>query len=146
MWNYLEDLAALKVCKDKIDPKTYDYITDEKFYNPSCHESLHDAWLIKLNIMAENISDLLNGNFYPPKVILSLLGAYHDIIININYNEVRNYSLSGDNNLSDIISHKFLFNNNFIVHEVHFAQGKMLFEFKTIEIDIQKISNNTLLE
>ncbi|UXN03241.1 hypothetical protein [Bartonella sp. HY406] len=142
MWNYIADIENLKNFQSEINDETFQYITDLGFYDPDSHTSLHDAWLVSLNMIYGNTKDLLQRKFEPVNLQLCFLGAYHDQIIDIFYEDVLQYKIEGNGDLSDLLTHKFAWHDDHLCHELCFATGKLVIEFKNVRFKVSSVEEN----
>ena len=85
---YKEHLAAIS---DRLPPSARDFALAEWHHNYKDHRAPHDAWVESLTIN-ETASGLHQEN-RQAHIKLRLLGAYHDGHIEIEYLNVKRYSI-----------------------------------------------------
>jgi hypothetical protein len=109
----------LKSVRTRLSEELYSYASDWGHYSLDGLNSLHDAWLLSVQFA-----------FREKNVAIELLGARQDRKHVFEYKNVEAYSLdlavnfrSGDR---DVIAHEFRIEEELIVHEIIFADGKTI--------------------
>lgn len=102
------------------------YALADWHYNHLDHRAPHDAWLQRLEIsesVSNDVRHAQNG-----RIVATLLGAYHDGIIEIEYVDVlsyaiqRNTGLLGDWQYDEVR----ISDDGSVLHEVEFDEGSWL--------------------
>jgi hypothetical protein len=121
----------LQSIRQKLPTATYEFAIADSHYNPEAHECPHDSWVESLNVSEPSSGE--RWQYRSIAINLRLLGAYHDGHINLEYREVRSYSLQtpatfkmpplgvghGDW-LTDEIR---LSERGLVLHEIEFSRG-----------------------
>jgi|GEM_PF-5556381 len=139
MWDFEHDINVLKDYKKDIDPETFGFITDSRFYNPSCKESLHDTWLINMNLNFGKLENLLERLFEKTQVDIFLLGAYHDCIINISCMDVLEFKMKGKD-AGDLLTHQFSYKKGILMHDLIFFNGNINISFRKLKIEVNELT------
>lgn len=117
---YLESISSL------LPESALSYAVSDWHYNHLDHRATHDSWLQKVQIF-----ELAGSNKFDTggsRIIATLLGAYHDGIIEIEYSGVHSYSIQrnsaifGDWQYDEVR----LSDDGSVLHEVDFDKGSLL--------------------
>lgn len=123
-------------------PQTaYEFAAADWHYNPQDHRCPHDSWVESLQISEKHSSEFDKKEGI--KIQLTLLGAYHDGRIKINYEGVKgyNFNLLPDNfevkHHGDwIIDEIRLSEQGWLIHEISFwLKGNWQIECKNIKYE-----------
>jgi len=139
MWKWNKNLEYIKLNKELINEKIYATISNEKYYSPEFRDSLHDSRLAKAEIHNGEIEDFISKKDIDKNITIMLVGAYYDRYHIIRYKKVKNYSLSGGLEDSDLIEHYFSIGGDFLVHTMNFQFGSISILFEDIEIETMEI-------
>jgi hypothetical protein len=118
--------------RSQLTPSAYAFASDLEHYRLGSRHSLHDALVRKIEI--GDAATSLRGVRGPLMIRLSLLGPYHDCVMQLVYKRVREYAISGrDNSASmvgihgDIRRHEVhACDHALIEHEIQFNSGTSL--------------------
>lgn len=142
MWDIVECLDHVHSHSDKVSPKSYGFMSNERYYYPTFHESFHDAWLIDAKIKNSSLEDLLGHQSREDIAVgIKLLGPYHDLIHEISYFEVGSFSVHKPTGsaLGDLLDHRFHIDDVSIRHQLNFVAGSISISFREIEISTRPI-------
>src|SRR5688572_8590735 len=89
-WNeaFHEYSKYLNKIKNKITQSVFEFATSAWHYNFEDHRTLHDSWLQYVTI-----NEHINRT---TKVNIRLLGAFQDLFIDIEYQNVKKFKISRD--------------------------------------------------
>lgn len=117
MWDpYFEYLRSMR---DRFPAALYAYAIDWGHYSLDGTDSLHDAWLVSVQLGCRN-----------REVTLEFLGARHDRKHHFTYADVDQYRMDlevtykrGDR---DVLMHEFTMNEGRLVHEIVFPNERAI--------------------
>ena len=99
-------------------------------YDPTHHQCPHDAWLDSL--VVEELASGERQQIRKIRIILTLLGAYHDGRIQLSYEDVVRYSFekppSGNAHGDWLIDEVQLSPEGLAVHDIQFEKGRLRIE------------------
>jgi hypothetical protein len=115
-----------------LTPSAYAFAADLEHYRLGSRHSLYDALVRKIEI--GDAATTLRGVRGPLMIRLSLLGPYHDCVMQLTYKRVTEYAISGRDNKTatlgihgDIRRHEVhAVDNRLIEHEIQFNTGTSL--------------------
>jgi len=115
-----------------------EYATNEKHYNLDSNISLHDAWFETIEIIESSNGERNENRWVDIKICF--LGPFHDIKIELTYQNVNAYNISANNTKTghgDLSIHEFdLSENNMPCHTLLFQNGSKIFiEFINLTIN-----------
>jgi|GEM_PF-2367476 len=139
MWHWDKNLAYIKANEHLIDKDVYRVISNEKWYSPEYRESLHDCYLVKMEVCNGELQDFISKKELNRTLTLTLLGAYHNLYHIIRYKRVKNYSVTENFEPSDLIEHYFSVGGAFVTHTLLFHFGSITVNFESIDIETVKI-------
>jgi len=116
----------------QLTPSAYAFASDLEHYRLGSRHSLYDALVRKIEI--GDAATSLRGVRGPLMIRLSLLGPYHDCVMQLTYKRVHEYAISGRDNRGtalgihgDIRRHEVhACDNALIEHEIQFSSGTSL--------------------
>jgi hypothetical protein len=79
--------------KSRFPPGAYDLATNGWYFGFSDHRAPHDAWLESMTFEESSLGE--NSEIRATALRIRLLGAYHDMWIELFYPQVFSYTLSG---------------------------------------------------
>jgi hypothetical protein len=106
---------------------TRNYAFAEWHYNHLDHRAPHDSWLEKITT-SEVFKN--NNSLIPSSLTLTLLGAYHDLRIEISYDDVHAYRVNRTHkSIGDWLYDEITINQSGrVVHEIEFENGEVVVE------------------
>ena len=108
--------------RNEIPAEFYAQLVSSWYFDPSDPRSTHDAWLQSCSITSNSASEKPN----PTKILLSLLGAFHDRIITYEYTGVIGFSISGSNHHQvDWLLDEIQVMPGNIAHEIQWGDGSI---------------------
>lgn len=126
--NFDEYFSYIESIKGELTPRVYKFASDWNLYSLDSRSSLHDCWLESLVVKERGTGE--RGECRNCSIALSLLGAYHDRVIMIEYLGVESYSVNSSNltecsrGHADLLMHEIRLNKQSLIeHEVVFANG-----------------------
>ncbi len=81
----------LEGIRDDLPAHVYEFATAESHYDHTNPECLHDAWLEQLLVSEEGMGSRSESRFI--RMMLQLLGAFHDRIFRLEYTGVSSYQI-----------------------------------------------------
>ncbi len=124
-FNYLDTIKGL------LSDNVADLVCDQRRYDLSSAESLHDAWLI--NYSVDELHDEGNIRSRYCKITIKLLGPFHDREFILTYNNIVSYDVSVNESTNlekghgDLIVHEFyLSDEGNYMHELLFSSGLVI--------------------
>lgn len=109
----------LRSIRDRFPAALYSYAIDWEHYSLDGKNSLHDAWLVSVQIGYRN-----------REIILEFLGARQDRKHIFTYSEVEQYRIDlevtynrGDR---DVLAHEFTMDDRRLVHEIVFSNERAI--------------------
>jgi len=131
-WKFSEYFNYLDSIKGLLSDNLTDFVCDQRRYELSMAESLHDAWLINYSVDESHSEENIRSRYN--KITIKLLGPYHDREFTLTYDHVVSYNVSvnGDTNVTkghgDLLVHEFqLSDRGNLVHELLFSSGMVIF-------------------
>jgi len=128
----------LEKVKNALPKSAYSFATAHWHYEFQDRHCPHDGWVEHLRIWEDASCD--RKEFRQTQVEVRLLGAFHDAHLELNYKNVRSYTLSaqpnGERHVNQntghgdwLIDEVRLSENNLVLHEILFAnRGRWLIE------------------
>jgi hypothetical protein len=94
--------------------------------NTTDHRCPHDSWVEYLRIIEQSVEK--NRRLRNLHIELRLLGAYHDGFLDLDYVNVKNYSLNKNTSWNShgdwLFDEVRLSDKNLVLHEIEFASGE----------------------
>jgi hypothetical protein len=81
----------IETSRERLPRRAYEFAVAEWHYDPTAHQSPHDAWVCSLAIREPALGE--RSQVRNLEIGVELLGAYHDGTIRITYPGVTRYSL-----------------------------------------------------
>ena len=79
----------IKSHRGTLSQSLYEFALATWHYDPNDHRSLHDSWLLEVSITSP-----IESRLGTQSVKIGLLGAYHDCVINLNYDQVASWTIA----------------------------------------------------
>ena len=113
--------------KHRLPASAYEFAMAEWHYNFNDHRCPHDSWVNALSI-SESCSGV-RSEVRRTQISIELLGAYHDGVVKINYQNVLDYTLSSYSKSHGdwLYDEVRVFDKGCVVHEIdlEFSQWKI---------------------
>ncbi|MEM9444949.1 MAG: hypothetical protein AAGA18_06305 [Verrucomicrobiota bacterium] len=116
----------------------YELATSDWWFNFNNHRCPHDSWLEKFEIMEHSQGE--RNEIRWSNIVITLLGAYHDSLLTIEYSAVCNYRLECDSGHGDWLFDQFLCSDDGdVIHEIEWSRSHWIIHCKDIEFSYKKI-------
>jgi hypothetical protein len=145
---YRDYISALR---GRISKSAFDLASSEWYYDPSDHRCPHDSWLESLELLEHYGAESKEPRHL--KLIVRLLGAYHDGHICLFYDDVKSYSFGFSGAASrnalnrgngDWLYDEFrLSQNGFLLHEIEWENSRWLIEATDVSLEWRPHGNPT---
>jgi len=137
--NYQRYLGSIK---SQLPQSVYDFATADWHYDPSQRTCPHDSWIEKIEI--SELAEGLRHEVRKTRIGLFLLGAYHDRILSLIYDDVVAYNISALRSTGGhgdwLIDEINLSETNMVVHEIAFSSGAVFrFECRDLHFNEEKL-------
>lgn len=125
---YFNYLASIR---ETMPPEVLQFALDQRNYDLTSHQSLHDAWLEW--ILISEPATGARSEIRSTQIECRFLGPYHDQFIEIKYLGVNAYKLiSADQSATnravahgDLLMHEVRIEGAHVIHEMVFSNGAM---------------------
>ena len=124
--------AYVASIKHKLPTHVYSFASDPRYFDPSSHSSLHDAWLETLTLR-EAASGERQGVRHL-EVALCLLGPFQDRRIHLRYSGVTSYSFTAPPRYGEP-RYEHIAHGDLITHEIRLGRDGLLIHELLFERD-----------
>jgi len=134
--DYKSYLASIK---NRLPQGDYEFAVADWHYDSTNPKWPHDAWIQEIKI--KEIAEGERNEIRKIQIEIILLGAYHDRLLKVTYEDVSTYSIMSANGQTHgdwIVDEISLSEAGLVVHEIKFRHGSFLkFEVKNLRFEEQ---------
>ena len=139
-------LAYLETVREKLPDHVFSFASDSRHFDLESRTSLHDAWLE--SAVVKEMPSSNEGN-RKVDIVLTLLGPFHDRLIQLRYSDVERYSLAALTSQQDL-GNRPSGHGDLYTHEIRLGEkGQLVHELlfvndATIFIEFSGFSHSNL--